>query len=132
MCAISAKKWKTADDDRPWKLIIGPIISDSFYFVTRHPLPILGRINPFGSLDIKIWFNYSCLFIVLVLASVGTHVMMSNAVVIKEIISSIISPWASYWANMFIFAIFLKLITIFTFWTFNILFGVDLWSALVG
>ena len=110
---------------------LGPFGMDRRHFVTRHPLPLLTTIRPFSSLGEKFWINYSILYILFIFASI---LSLSQLKCIKpvEVINAILEPIGSYWINMVISGLLLKFIFSFTFWSFNTLYGIELWSSLVG
>ena len=112
--------------------MIGPIIKDQLYFVTRHSLPTVNGINPFASLAPKFWLNYLILSLISILISMLIHLKMFKTISLKEVIEIIISPSESHWSGLSKAGNMLPCLIAFTFWTFSILYGVDLASALVG
>ena len=111
---------------------IGPIISQKYYFVTRHPLLTLNMMNPFASLEIKFWINYFLLYIILILVSTCSYWSCYNKLTLKQIIMPIISLSNSYWSLMLKSGVMFPCLISFTFFTFSHLYGVDLASVVVG
>lgn len=117
---------------------LGPLHYVDSYLITRHPLPILATLNPFGSLEAKFWINYTILYIIFLLTSIYIHlkVIITNRTTLTQlsvIIHFLISPSALRCFNATnITGLLFKSLFSFSFWTFEVLFGVDLWEALVG
>lgn len=108
---------------------LGPFQVDPKYFVTRHPLHVLTPFKPFSSLHWKYWLNYSTLYIFFTLTTIAIHIKLDNGLNTPDLLYALFSPWQSRWlgdkSN-------LRVISSFGFWTFNLLYGVDLWSTLTS
>ena len=126
------RNWASAYEEKIFSVPIGPVVISRAYFATRHPLQISGQINPFDSLADKFWINYFILYVLLVLGSIGIHLHTFKHIYVKQIIGTIISPADSTWSPVIKSQIMLQCLISFTFWTFDILYGVDLWAILVG
>ena len=112
---------------------LGPFKVDQKYFATRHPLPILTAIKPFSSLEAKFWINYSTLYIVYLISIISTLLLIQSTNL------HIIPGWAVIshmqhvqWIYLFGAGFLFEAIFSFSFWTFSVLFEMDLWAALVG
>ena len=115
-----------------WSTPIGPIFMKEVYFVTRHPLQTISTLNPFASLDKKFWINYALLFVTLFLLSTVLHITLFQRKNFEQFIVTIISPSELLWIKVMKSGILLSCLISFAFWTFNILYGVDLREVLVG
>ena len=92
----------------------------------------MSTINPFDSLGIKIWLNYSLIYVVLILVLITIYVKIKGKLNVTQLLLTIYYPSDSYWIQMLEFGVMLPCLISFTFWTFNELYGVDLASTLVG
>ena len=114
-----------------WTTHVGPVISKKSYFVTRHPLQKVSTLNPFASLDIKLWINYGLIHAIIVLISLHIQINKIKGLNFKHLIHSIISPEESFRSDIFSFGLNLSCLVSFTFWTFSTLYGVQLQGVLV-
>ena len=89
------------------------------------------RVNPFASLDTNFWMNYTLLYIISALIIIFIHRNISGGISPKNFIIAIISPFHLLTSQIVKSLILFQCLISFGFWTFNILFGVDLWSSLV-
>lgn len=116
--------------------ILGPFQVNRKHFVTRHPLPITTGIKPFSSLSHKFWLNYSTLYLMFTLASISMALLSQtnsiNTITVTQWLKTIIDPNDSLWLNIFKSGLLYKAIFSFSFWSCDLLYGMDLWSALVG
>ena len=120
------------DHTRSWNSMIGPVIRDKAYFVTRHPLSVKSGIKPFSSLNAKIWTNYFFLYIILTLASIYIHMELTRNMSLSNFLQLVLNPSEVLWQSLFRGCLLMQCMGSFAFWTFDILYGVDLWSALVA
>lgn len=112
--------------------IFGPFESDQLYFVTRHPLPILTGIRPFSSLQDKFWLNYAMIYSIFVLLSLCAYFTWIKRLNFSNFFAILMEPADLVWYQPFPRGLLLRVAFSFTFWTFNVLYGVDLWSTLVS
>ena len=126
-------------EDQPKHILtsLGPFEVERKHFVTRHPLPLTTGIKPFSSLSRKFWLNYCMLFLIFILASITMAFLsqtdsMNIFLISTQWIRAIIDPKDTLWLNIFISGLLLKAIFSFSFWSCDLLYGMDLWSALVG
>ena len=110
-----------------YPVLVGPMTESKLYLVTRQPLQTAGSINPFGSLKPKFWMNYALIYIIFVLISFCIHLSLKHRLSLRYCIDAIISPSMSN-GNILLGPSLIA----FAFWTFNILYGVDLWDVLSG
>ena len=106
---------------------IGPIPVDEIYFVTRHPLSTMAPVKPFSALEVKFWINYFLIYIIFVLITLNIHSLLTKHLDVTQTVTAFIAPTS----NAKIGGKFLCLFS-FSFFTFSTLYGIDLWSALVG
>ena len=100
------------------------------YFVTRHPLASVANIRPFGSLEAKYWMNYSLLYIIIGLASIGVELRLTSLrLTLKRFIELLMFPVETKW-----FKLGMSICAVWSFavFSFHNLFGVDLQAALVS
>ena len=111
---------------------IGPIEREVEYFVSRHSLPLKEQINPLKSLDKSVWLAYSLFYLIVIMTSFIILLRMKkfNGEYGKVLLISIF-PSDTNWFKMAQSFLMIKLLMSFTFWTFNVLFGIDLWSVLI-
>lgn len=130
---IDIRRLDPYDDNNLFQYpLIGPIFSIKYYFATRHPLPTVSSINPFDSLDHKFWINFSLIYIILVLSSISIHFFLFQRINVKQLSLAITSPASSFREQMIKSGLLLPCLITFTFWVFDLLYGVDLQTVLVG
>ena len=131
---ILARSWVMPDDDKLWTTPIGPINTIKKYFVTRHPLLIQSNLNPFASLDNKFWTNYCLLYALFILTAFSFQIgiIKSGFLNAKVMASVVTSPSDSFGNDLVSSSVMLPCLISFTFFTFDVLYGVDLQVILVG
>ena len=126
------RTWYLHVDESGDRTPIGPILGQKLFFVTRHPLANFNYVNPFRSLDSKFWINYTSLFIIFLLLSLHIHIKLFAKIDTRRAMKIITSPEEAFWTQVIKSMLLVQCLISFTFWTFQVLFGIDLWSVLVG
>ena len=112
--------------------VLGIFPLDDDYFVTRYPLSITSHVRPFDSLEINIWSHYALLFIIFILTSIAIESELNKKMKFYEMLTSILNLFNTIWFKVITATILCSTIFSFFIWTFNMFYGIDLWSSLVG
>ena len=125
-------KFARPEEEASLTFPFGPVDKREFYFGSRHPFALPTTINPFDSLQDKIWMNYGLLYFIFVLVSISIYVKLFRGSNSLLFIDTFFSPSEPTWSLMFKSGTMLPCLVLFTLWTFNFSLGVDLWGALIS
>ena len=102
------------------------------YLVTRHSFPISSNVNPFGSLSEKFWISYFLVYFSFCFVVTYFSGLRKQLDYFVEILQIWISPSNTKWFHIVKAGILFQFVWTFTTWSFDFLYGIDLWSVLVN
>ena len=108
--------------------------------MSRHPKSFAAKLKPFDSLSGSIWSVILSIYAAIVLSVVVvlrglkefSPEYESSKALVRSAIEAMMDPAQLYWQKIAISGAAFQLLITFNLWTFNILYGINLRSALIG
>ena len=124
----------------PMDIILPQVKPLQFYFVSRHPFEVEAKIRPFDSLSRSIWAAFSFNYLTFIVASVLIYGLLKPylrnvegaKILIRNFFETLFDPSGLYWQRVIKAGKLFRILIAFNFWTFNVLYGMNLRAALIS
>ena len=111
---------------------VGYFDYEQVHFVTRHPLPYIQKVNnPMKSLHHYFWITYTMVYFFFALASTIFYWKLRSNFLAMDLLEIWLTPSDTKWFRIMRAGLLFQLLWTFVLWTFDILFGIDLWTVLM-
>ena len=136
--------WSNLDNSQSnfelrYSILLPNVNLEDFYFVSRHPKDFSANLKPFNSLSEDVWLFIASAYLMIILCSVIIYSIVQDQLprfersksFLRVSLESFMDPSLLYWQKVVKSGSLFQSLVAFNMLVFNILYGVNLRSALV-